>query len=306
MAGLTDAERKLSRNQREGSVRAPAAGAAGRSRHLRSRSHLIPLGVRPQRHRHPAAVDRVRQRREPAAVARGRTLPRSVGATVDGRIAAPAGAAAADGEPAAVRHRRRCLASRWATGARSCCRSAQNTAIDWQVLAFVAGISMLTGLIFGLVPAMRATQVDLSSAMKENSRSVAASRTWLSKALLVTQVAVSVVLLIGAGLFVRTLQNLQSVDVGFSPGNILMFRINPGAEPLFTPSARRSCISACRPRSRRCPASRRCRSRARRCYPAAPAPPASTGRARPPRRRSTTSTSCRCRRSSSRRCRFRC
>jgi predicted permease len=103
----------------------------------------------------------------------------------------------------------------------------QNTAIDWQVLAFVAGISTLTGLIFGLIPALRATQVDLSSAMKESSRSVAASRTWLSKALLVTQVAVSVVLLIGAGLFVRTLQNLRSVDVGFSSSNILMFRINP-------------------------------------------------------------------------------
>ena len=103
----------------------------------------------------------------------------------------------------------------------------QNTSIDGQVLAFVAGISMLTGLLFGLIPAVRATQVDLSSAMKENSRSVAASRTWLSKGLLVTQVAVSVVLLIGAGLFVRTLQNLRSVDVGFNPGNILMFRINP-------------------------------------------------------------------------------
>jgi predicted permease len=103
----------------------------------------------------------------------------------------------------------------------------QNAGIDWQVLAFVAGISVLTGLTFGLIPALRATHVDLSSAMKENSRSVAASRTWLSKALLVTQVAVSVVLLIGAGLFVRTLQNLRSVDIGFNSTNILMFRVNP-------------------------------------------------------------------------------
>ncbi|HEX6164211.1 MAG TPA: ABC transporter permease, partial [Vicinamibacterales bacterium] len=62
---------------------------------------------------------------------------------------------------------------------------------------------------------------------KENSRSVAGTRTWLSKALLVTQVALSVMLLIGAGLFVRTLQNLRSVDIGFNPGNILMFRVNP-------------------------------------------------------------------------------
>jgi predicted permease len=103
----------------------------------------------------------------------------------------------------------------------------QNTAIDAQVLAFVAGISMLTGLTFGLIPALRATQVDLASAMKENSRSVVGARTWLSKALLVTQVAVSVMLLIGAGLFVRTLQNLRSVDIGFNASNILMFRVNP-------------------------------------------------------------------------------
>lgn len=103
----------------------------------------------------------------------------------------------------------------------------QNTSIDLQVLAFVAGISMLTGLIFGLVPALRGTRVDLSSAMKESGRSVAASRSWLSKGLLITQVAISVVLLIGAGLFVRALQNLRSVDVGFSSSNILMFRLNP-------------------------------------------------------------------------------
>ncbi|HYE88601.1 MAG TPA: ABC transporter permease [Vicinamibacterales bacterium] len=103
----------------------------------------------------------------------------------------------------------------------------QNTQIDFQVLAFVAGISVLTGLIFGLVPALRATNVDLAGAMKESGRSVSVSRTWLSKALLVTQVAVSVVLLIGAGLFVRTLQNLRSVDIGFESSNILMFRINP-------------------------------------------------------------------------------
>jgi predicted permease len=103
----------------------------------------------------------------------------------------------------------------------------QNTTIDAQVLAFVAGISMLTGVAFGLIPALRATRVDLAGAMKESSRSVVGARTWLSKALLVTQVALSVVLLVGAGLFVRTLQNLRSVDIGFNASNILMFRVNP-------------------------------------------------------------------------------
>ena len=118
----------------------------------------------------------------------------------------------------------------------------QNTTIDWQVLAFVAGISMLTGLTFGLIPALRATQVDLASAMKENSRSVAASRTWLSKALLVTQVAVSVVLLIGAGLFVRTLQNLQLGRRRLQRRQHPDVPRQPGAQPLLARADDSSCI----------------------------------------------------------------
>lgn len=105
----------------------------------------------------------------------------------------------------------------------------QNASIDGRVIAFVTGISILTGLMFGLVPALRATGVDLAGAMKETSRSVTGGRTWLSKGLLVAQVAMSLMLLIGAGLFLRTLYNLRSVDVGFNPNNLLMFRINPQA-----------------------------------------------------------------------------
>ena len=103
----------------------------------------------------------------------------------------------------------------------------QNASIDARVVAFVAGVSVLTGLLFGVVPAVRATSVDLAGAMKESSRSVTGGRTWLSKGLLVLQVAMSLVLLIGAGLFLRTLNNLRSVDVGFNANNLLMFRINP-------------------------------------------------------------------------------
>ena len=105
----------------------------------------------------------------------------------------------------------------------------QNATIDARVMAFVAGVSILTGLMFGVVPAIRATGVDLAGAMKESSRSVTGGRTWLSKCLLVLQVAMSLVLLIGAGLFLRTLNNLRSVDVGFNASNLLMFRINPQA-----------------------------------------------------------------------------
>ena len=103
----------------------------------------------------------------------------------------------------------------------------QNAAIDARVMAFVVGVSVATGVAFGLIPALRATSVDLAGAMKDTGRSVTSSRTWLSKGLLVLQVAVSLVLLVGAGLFLRTLNNLRAVDIGFNPNNLMMFRVNP-------------------------------------------------------------------------------
>jgi predicted permease len=104
----------------------------------------------------------------------------------------------------------------------------QKAPIDWRVFGFVAGVSMLTGVVFGLLPALRATRVDLAGALKESGRSVTGSRTILSKGLVVLQVAMSLVLLVGAGLFLRTLENLKSVDVGFDSKNLLMFNVNPG------------------------------------------------------------------------------
>ncbi|MBX7184888.1 MAG: ABC transporter permease [Vicinamibacteria bacterium] len=104
----------------------------------------------------------------------------------------------------------------------------QNAAIDARVLAFAVFVSVLAGVAFGLLPALRATRVDLAGAMKEGGRSVTSTRSWLSKGLLVLQVAISLVLLVGAGLFLRTLSNLRSVDVGFNPNNLMMFRVNPG------------------------------------------------------------------------------
>jgi predicted permease len=103
----------------------------------------------------------------------------------------------------------------------------QNAALDIRVLGFVASVSVATGVAFGLIPALRATKVDLAGAMKEGGRSVTSTRSWLSKGLLVVQVAISVVLLVGAGLFLRTLGNLRSVEVGFNPNNLMMFRVNP-------------------------------------------------------------------------------
>ncbi len=103
----------------------------------------------------------------------------------------------------------------------------QTAPMDWRVLGFVAGLSVLTAVVFGLAPALRATRLDLAGAMKETSRSVMGTRSRLSRALLIVQVALSLVLLIGAGLFLRTLGHLRSVDIGFNPQNLLMFYVNP-------------------------------------------------------------------------------
>ncbi len=103
----------------------------------------------------------------------------------------------------------------------------QTFAADWRIVLFFVGVTLVTGLVFGLAPAFRATGINVSSALKESGRSVTGPRSILSKSLLVTQVAISLVLLVGAGLFMRTLQNLRHVDVGFNPHNLVLFRVNP-------------------------------------------------------------------------------
>ena len=103
----------------------------------------------------------------------------------------------------------------------------QASPLDWRVLAFVIAVTTATGVVFGIAPALRATRTDVNAALNENSRSVAASRSVLGRSLVVAQVAISLVLLIGAGLFLRTLQNLRQVDVGFNPRNVVLFRLSP-------------------------------------------------------------------------------
>jgi len=94
---------------------------------------------------------------------------------------------------------------------------------DPRVLAFTSVLSLATGVLFGLAPAFRATRVDLSLSLKEGRGSVSArSGQFLAKALIVSQVALSAVLLIGAGLFVRSLMNLRNVETGFHQENVLV------------------------------------------------------------------------------------
>ena len=101
--------------------------------------------------------------------------------------------------------------------------------LDWRVLGFTLALSLITGMVFGLAPAWRSTKLDLTPSLKESGRtSSAVHRSWLSRGLVVVQVALSLVLLVGAGLFVRTLLNLQRVDPGFDTQNLLLFEISPG------------------------------------------------------------------------------
>jgi predicted permease len=98
--------------------------------------------------------------------------------------------------------------------------------LNWRVLGFTLEVSLLTGILFGLAPAWRATSLDLNSTLKQSGRTTG-SMSRLSKGLLVVQVAVSALLLVGAGLFIRTLYNLQRVNLGFNQENLLVFAVQP-------------------------------------------------------------------------------
>jgi predicted permease len=105
---------------------------------------------------------------------------------------------------------------------------ALNPQLDLRVLGFTLGLSILTSIVFGLLPAVRTTGVSLTPALKDSGRtSNTMARSLLTRTLVVAQVSLSLVLLIGAGLLVRTLLNLQRVDTGFNTSNLLLFRVEP-------------------------------------------------------------------------------
>jgi predicted permease len=105
----------------------------------------------------------------------------------------------------------------------------QDIAIDGRVLFFTLVVSLFTGILFGLVPALRVSRIDLSATLNEAGRgSSGISALWgrgnhVRRLLVISELALSVVLLIGAGLLVRSFSNLQSVHPGFNPKNILCF-----------------------------------------------------------------------------------
>ena len=100
--------------------------------------------------------------------------------------------------------------------------------IDWRVLAFCFATSIVAGILFGLAPARQSTRADLTAAIKgEAAQSNRSRRLGIRSVLLIGQVALAVVLLVGASLFVDTLRNLRSADSGFRSDNVLQLSLNP-------------------------------------------------------------------------------
>jgi predicted permease len=103
--------------------------------------------------------------------------------------------------------------------------------LNWQVLGAAAALTLLTGIVFGLAPALQSTRVDVTTALKDTRAGQPRSRRgfWRigsSQALVVTQIGLSLLMLVAAGLFVRTLSNLQSIQLGFNREDVLLFTMN--------------------------------------------------------------------------------
>jgi predicted permease len=102
---------------------------------------------------------------------------------------------------------------------------AREIGLDWRVLAFTIGVAFLTGILFGLVPALQAGIVDVHETLKETGRGTS-GRHWLRSSLVVVEVGTTLVLLIGAGLMVRSFVRLQKVDPGFSYEHLTSYTIS--------------------------------------------------------------------------------
>jgi predicted permease len=103
-----------------------------------------------------------------------------------------------------------------------------NVPFDWRVFSFTASVTLATGVLFGIAPAWSATRAEIGTAMKDGGKATTKQRKgWSGKSIVAFQVALSTLLVVGAGLFVRTLVNLNSIDVGFRTDNLVLFDINP-------------------------------------------------------------------------------
>jgi predicted permease len=146
----------------------------------------------------------------------GSALAASLGAGV-GAAASAAGSGAGTG-PAAAQ----------GAGLMSSQAQSLNLAIDLRVLGFTAGVSLLTAMLFGLIPAIGASRIDPQAVLRSgNQPDGGRLRAGLGRLLVAGQVAASLLLLVGAGLFVRTLINLRDIDLGLTRDTILATRVEP-------------------------------------------------------------------------------
>ena len=114
-----------------------------------------------------------------------------------------------------------------------------SVSLDYRVLLFCVGLSIVTGVVFGLVPALRATRPDLVTDLKADGRgNVTRDRLGLRNGLVVAQVAICTLLLLCTGLFLRSLQTARTIDVGLSNRNLLLLAFDPGLDRVPDPQAR--------------------------------------------------------------------
>jgi predicted permease len=100
--------------------------------------------------------------------------------------------------------------------------------VDWGVFAIAGGVTLLTGLIFGLAPAWLAARAEVSSSLKEGAQTTTRRRKGMGgKAIVAFQIALSTLLVVGAGLFLRTLWALDRVDPGFRTDHLILFEVSP-------------------------------------------------------------------------------
>jgi len=104
---------------------------------------------------------------------------------------------------------------------------AEEIGLHLPVLLFTIFLSVLTGIMFGLLPAMRMSRTDISGRLKDSGRAIAGSRSRMQSVLVMGEMAMALVLLVGAGLMCRTLMGLWKVDPGFDPRNVSYFEVTP-------------------------------------------------------------------------------
>ena len=121
---------------------------------------------------------------------------------------------------------------------------ADNIHLDARVLLFTLGLSLLTGIVFGLVPALKTVQPDLHETLKEGGRGSSGARHRMQSVFVVVEMALALVLLIGAGLMIRSLGALWGINPGFDPRNVLTFNLALSPEKLSSSAQTRAALRA--------------------------------------------------------------